>query len=120
MKGINNKSISFFHLLTLTMISATLFSRCGGSTNEKLKIRSEYLERHAYRQHQLDKIKLDIRQINDQLDVVMSDSSAQLSGDSAKSLLRQSFRVLRRCERLMYEMEEFDKEDSLMFEMYGR
>ncbi len=112
--------IVFSALLTLTVVSSLLFSRCGRSVDDKLESRSEFLERYEYQQRQINKIVLDIRPINDKLHLLMRDPAAEISIDSAKSLLRESFRVLMKCERLMYDIQEFDKQDSLMFEMYGR
>lgn len=116
----NNHKLYFSVLILLiTFAIGISFSGCVGSTGERQRIRSEYLERHSYQQSRLNDLKHEIEPINNRLHLLMLDSSRQLSNDSIRSLLRESFRVLRKFERLTYEMHDLCKEDSLLFEKYG-
>lgn len=105
--------------LFLEVVTALLFLGCGDPSEEKMKIRVEYLARHAYQQTLLNKTALELRLLNDKLNLLSNGSLSQIPSDSLTYMLNKHFILFMECEKIMEEMKELNTADSILFEMYG-
>lgn len=73
-----------------------------------------------YEREKLAALSLDLSTEVDKLHAIIENASDSFHSDSSRSLFRESFILLMRCQQGVYEFQELEQADSLMFEMYGR
>jgi hypothetical protein len=112
-----------FHLLfggAGLIIGFFLSDAIKNQLGNKAEIRSEFFDRHEYRQRRLKELRASVEPLADRLNVFARDSSLKSSSDSAKFLISESVILLIKCDGIAYEIGELDKADSLLFEAYSK
>lgn len=106
------------NLFLLIIVSGLFLLQCGKLNHDETN-RSHYLERYSYKQHKIDDIKLRLDPVIHKLHSLMKDSSIILANDSARYVLQDGIILLEKCGKFLIDLEELEKQDSLMFEKIG-
>jgi len=119
MKFSRNLTVIALVFVVIGFIVGYTFSDFRKPANYRSEIRKEFLHRHQYQVDALRNLRNDISPLLTNFAEYSTKRSRVLPNDSIEYLLGESSLMLQKCEQALYELAEFKKADSSLFEMYG-